>query len=343
MDLEALLSPRDSEAPSGENLEYDDVFVAMEIAARPGQERQAGSEILEAEDPDFADVMRKALAVMERSHDLRAGTTLAGAIIFREGLAGFAQATAYVRGCLERYWETCHPQLDADDDDDPTMRINSLQALGAPDPVLRALRTTPLTESRAFGRVTLRDILVAQGQMSLRDDESPAFDTASIDAAFRDTDPGKLTATLEAARAAQEDLVAIEQVFSERTPGQGPRLSEAVKLLRQIVQHVSAASGSQEGEAAAPEEDGAAEAPATAGGGAVRAAAPGQIASQADVIRTLDAVIGYYRRAEPSSPVPILLERAKRLVGADFMVIMKDMAPAGVDNVRLIGGLEYDE
>lgn len=340
MDLEALLSPRDSEAPSGENLEYDDVFVAMEIAARPGQERQAGSEILEAQDPDFADVMRKALAVMERSHDLRAGTTLAGAILFREGLPGFAAATAYVRGCLEQYWDSCHPQLDADDDDDPTMRINSLQALGAPDPVLRGLRGTPLTESRAFGRVTLRDILVAQGQMTLPDDEQATFDTASIDAAFKDTDPEKLTTTLEAARAAQEDLVAIEQLFSDKTPGQGPRLSEAVKLLKQIVQHVGAAVGSEED---APEEDAAAEEPAAAGGGAVRASAPGQIASQADVLRTLDAVISYYRKAEPSSPVPILIERAKRLVGADFMDIMKDMAPAGVDNVRLIGGLEYEE
>ncbi len=39
--------------------------------------------------------------------------------------------------------------------------------------------------------------------------------------------------------------------------------------------------------------------------------------------------MGYYARQEPSRPVPILLTRAKRLVGADFMTIMKDMAPQG--------------
>ena len=341
MDIEALLAPLDPEAPSGDNLEYDDVFVAMEIAARPGQERQAGSEILEAEDPDFRDVAAKALAVMQRSHDLRAGATLAGAVLFTEGLPGFAQATAYIRGCLERHWETCHPQLDPDDDDDPTMRINALQALGAPDPLLRGLRSTPLTDSRAFGRVTLRDVLIAQGQITLPDGAAPVFDSAAIDAAFKDTDADLLEARLQAARAAQDDLLAIEAIFAERTPGQGPQLSEAVRLLRQVVQSLSAALGT---EADATTEDGAAPGEGEAPAAGARAAAPGQIASQSDVVRTLDAVIAYYRRAEPSSPVPLLIERAKRLVGADFMVIVKDMAPGGVDNVRLIGGLEeYEE
>lgn len=46
----------------------------------------------------------------------------------------------------------------------------------------------------------------------------------------------------------------------------------------------------------------------------------------------------YYAKHEPSSPLPILLKRAKRLVGADFMEIIKDLAPDGAANVRLIGG-----
>ncbi len=338
MDIEALLAPRDSEPPSGANLEYDDVFVAMEIAARPGQERQAGADILEAEEPDHRDVQRKALAVLEHSHDLRAGVTLAGAALFTDGLPGFALAAGYVHGCLDQYWDSCHPQLDADDDDDPTMRINAVQALAAPDPVLRGLRRLPLTDSRAFGRISLRDVLIAQGQIAPPADEAPAFDANAVAAAFRDTDPDTLAATLECARAAQADLDAIEAIFAERTPGQGPRLSEAAKLLRQIVQQVAAATGADAPDDAPPaatDEAGAA-APPVSG-------APGQIASQADVLRTLDAVIAYYRRSEPSSPVPLLLERAKRLVGADFLDIVQDMAPNGVDNVRLIGGLGYDE
>ena len=57
----------------------------------------------------------------------------------------------------------------------------------------------------------------------------------------------------------------------------------------------------------------------------------------------LDRIIAYYARSEPSSPVPMLLERAKRMVGADFLTIIKEMAPDGVQNVHLIGGIVETE
>ncbi|MDZ4136484.1 MAG: type VI secretion system protein TssA, partial [Paracoccaceae bacterium] len=75
----------------------------------------------------------------------------------------------------------------------------------------------------------------------------------------------------------------------------------------------------------------------TAGGGS------GAINTQNDVRNAIDRIISYYARQEPSSPLPILLERAKRLVGADFMTIIRDMAPDGRDNVKLIGGLGDDD
>jgi type VI secretion system protein ImpA len=38
-----------------------------------------------------------------------------------------------------------------------------------------------------------------------------------------------------------------------------------------------------------------------------------------------------------------LLERAKKLVGADFMTIVRDMAYDSVDRVNMIGGISDDE
>jgi type VI secretion system protein ImpA len=38
-----------------------------------------------------------------------------------------------------------------------------------------------------------------------------------------------------------------------------------------------------------------------------------------------------------------LLRRAKALVGADFMTIIKDMAPNGVENVEVVGGAQAHE
>lgn len=348
MDLDALLSPRAGDEPSGENLEYDFDFMQLQIAAQPGEERQAGKEIIAASDPDFKDVEQKALAILERAHDLRAAVILASAVLQTKGLKGFAESTAYIRGCLEQHWDTCHPQLDADDDNDPTMRINAVKGLGGSDTVLNNLRKTALTNSRTFGKLNLRDVQIAFGEMPPPEGQDPQYDRTSVAAAFADTGEEALGETLAAIRSALADVKAIEAVFSDRTPGYGPDLDDLRKMLQQLARHVGenvaapdvAGDADDEDEASVPAAGGFASGPVRRGGGG---GLPGSVETAQDARTAIDRVIDYFKRYEPSSPVPIILERAKRLVGADFMAIMKDMAPGGLDSVRMIGGLEEDE
>ncbi|WP_109465074.1 type VI secretion system protein TssA [Albibacillus kandeliae] len=350
MDPVALLEARSDDAPSGENLEYDPVFVEMELAAQPGEETQIGDTITAAEDPDYKEVIEKAQEVLQRSHDLRAAVYLADAILHTEGLIGFSKVTTYIRGCLEQHWATCHPELDEDDDDDPTMRVNAIQGLcgnpggqSGPSPVYRSLRSTPLSESRGFGRFTMRDIEIAEGLSQAPEGMDRIPDSASISAAFQDSDEEVVQGRLKAAQTALDDLKAISKVFDENTPGQGPELDPVIKLMGQIAKALGKYAG---GDAVEPEEDGAesddgapmamaGDAPARAGGGAV-----GAIRSPNDVANALDRIIEYYQRYEPSSPLPILLRRAKRLVNADFLTIIRDIAPNGIDNVNLVGGID---
>jgi type VI secretion system protein ImpA len=75
--------------------------------------------------------------------------------------------------------------------------------------------------------------------------------------------------------------------------------------------------------------------------GAVPAAGGGgDVTSRADVARTLDRLCEYYRVHEPSSPIPLLLQRAKRLVDKDFLSILRDLAPSGVAEAESLGGVE---
>ncbi|MFQ5624767.1 MAG: type VI secretion system protein TssA [Paracoccaceae bacterium] len=339
MDYASLLESHGDDAPSGENLEYDPAFTDLELAAQPGEEHQVGDEVIPAEEPDFKEVAEKAVAVLERSHDLRAAAFLAQAQLHLEGLPGFAGVTNYIRRCLEEYWDTCHPQLDEDDDNDPTMRVNAVLTLADPGGVLRSLRLAPLTDSRTFGRFSLRDVAIANGDIAAPEGMSPVPDSASVSAAFQDTDPELLGEMLSAARSAAGDIDAIEAKFDEMVPGQGPDLDDLKKILRQAVKRLSEASGEdfeEAGDGAEAEDAG----DAAAGGRVAVAGAVGRISGPNDVISALDRIIEYYARNEPSSPLPLLLERAKRLVNADFLSIVKDMAPSGVENVNLIGGLE---
>ncbi len=348
MDLDALLQSHGEDAPSGDDLEYDPVFTELEIAAQPGEDSQFADPDSPAAGPDYKEVVEKAADIMGRSHDLRAAVFMAEAQLSLNGFPGFAKCTSYIATLMTTYWDTCHPQLDEDDDNDPTMRINTMRDLcgdpdgSGPSRVYQAVRRAPLTKSKMFGLMTLRHIEVADGDLTPPSDFDNTPDAGQIAAAFQDTDPEEMAQIGAAVSQALEDVQTISGVFDEQTPGQGPNLDPLIGQLKRAAKKIGDATGTPVGEDAVEDgeagEDGVAAAAPVAGGGG-----GGGVNSPNDVRNAIDRIIAYYERSEPSSPVPILLLRAKKLVGADFMQIMKDMAPAGLENVHHIGGIEETE
>jgi len=64
------------------------------------------------------------------------------------------------------------------------------------------------------------------------------------------------------------------------------------------------------------------------------------IRTRQDAVRAIDAIAAFFRSHEPSSPVPIFLERAKRLVSKSFMEVLEDIAPDSLSQARMIGGIK---
>ncbi len=362
MALTDLLKSHGDDAPSGENLEYDPAFMSLEIAAQPGEERQIGDQIIAAEDPDHTEVIAQAMDVLARSHDLRAAVFLAYSYLRTRGFPGFAEVTGYIRGVLEQYWDTCHPQLDPDDDNDPTMRVNAMMSLADMRTIVPGVRSSPLTDSRTFGRYALRDLLIAEGEIAAPEGMDNLPDRAQILAAFQDTNSEKMATLRGAVAQAHDDVKAIIKVFDEKAPSHNPKLEELERVLRQVLDRFNDAGIGDPDDAAdaadgtggefmdsADAGDGMAASPAGSGGpgggGGGRGGGvslPGAINNQNDVKNTLDRLMQYYARYEPSSPVPMLLARAKRLVGADFLTIIKELAPEGESNVNLVAGIKSD-
>jgi type VI secretion system protein ImpA len=50
-------------------------------------------------------------------------------------------------------------------------------------------------------------------------------------------------------------------------------------------------------------------------------------ATRAEALALLQNVAACYRSAEPSSPIPLLLERAAGMVDRDFLSLLKDLMP----------------
>ena len=335
MHLDDYWTDRSSAGPSGENLEYDPGYVALFLAAQPKEERQIGKEIIPGEDPNFKEVTEKALAVLDRSHDLRVAIVLARAQLSLAGFEGLAGPVAYTRACVEKFWDTCHPLLDPEDDNDPTMRINAVAGLASTD-MLRRLRLAAMTESPTFGRMSLRDVAIVEGDMPVPTGMANVPDKAKLSAAFMDTKPDLLKARLAAVRQLITDVGALTAAFDEHTPGDGPDLDPLLRLLRRAAKLLAEAIGEPEIESTPDVE---AEPDGVPTAAAAPVSVPGSINAAVDVRMALDRIMEYYAKFEPSSPLPLLLQRARRLVGADFMTIMKDIAPLGIASVSTISGV----
>src|SRR5688572_22279240 len=151
IDLNLLLQPVTEGAPCGENLEYDPAFGELERIAKGKEERRAGAEVIPAEEPKWPEVAEAADGLLDRTRDLRVVAYLTHAALNVDGLPGIAAGLQVVHGWLQTFWDSVYPHLDKDDDNDPTLRINSLAALDSREGIIRSLARVPLVVSRAAG------------------------------------------------------------------------------------------------------------------------------------------------------------------------------------------------
>lgn len=55
---------------------------------------------------------------------------------------------------------------------------------------------------------------------------------------------------------------------------------------------------------------------------------PPQVRTQREAVEMISQVASFYRSREPSSPLPLILDRATSLVGRDFLAVIEEMLPA---------------
>ena len=350
LDAGSLLGVVSEDSPAGPNLEFDPDFGALERAAQGKPEQQYGGTIIPAEDPDWKEVAKQADALLERTRDLRVLGQLAVARLHLSGLPAFAEVVAMTQQLLEARWDEIHPQLDPEEDNDPTLRGNAMLTLAHPGAVLRFIRSMPLASSPRVGQISWRDAAIATGVIEAPDPDQKPSET-TVRAAFMDSDPARLETLRAAAVSLTESAAAICATFDTHAGyGTSPDFEEFIKLLKDVARTIERYRPAAE---AAPEADEAAEAPAQAEAGAAdavaapvarRAAGPvtaaslTEVTTRADAMRLLDLCISYYQRYEPTSPLPMLIERARGLADKSFLDVVRELAPDGLMQARNVVG-----
>jgi type VI secretion system protein ImpA len=323
-----LLQPITDEQPCGENVEYTLLPTLSDF-------KVFGKDQPIDPPPEWDAIRALSLEALRKSKDIRLLAYLGTALLRSDGLRAFVGTLDIASQWLQTYWAGVYPLID---DGDAVERKNALNYFADKMAVLDGLRRAPLVVSPQHGRFSLRDLDIAAGLMQPTGDEERP-DERRIDAAFDDMPLEQLQGLQESAATAIKALKAIADTMStEGGADAEPDFDELSALLVRLdkllrarlavrVEAAAAAAGGAEGAAA---------------GTGVAMAGVGAIRSRQDAIRALDAVSKFFTANEPSSPVPMLIERAKRLVSKNFLEVLADIAPDAVPQARSAGGLAQE-
>jgi type VI secretion system protein ImpA len=321
---EALVQPIAPDRPCGEDLEDTPLLASFDAFRVFGQSAPHDPA------PEWTAIASRATEALCKSKDLRLLAYLGSAVLRTDGLPAFAETLTVASTWLETYWTDTYPRID----EDAILRRNALNCFADQMAVIDGLRRLPLALNRQHGAFSLRDIEIASGLVPA-DGETPP-DEARIDAAFGAMPREAITQLQESVGRAQSAVTRIAAKMRDdggrdAAPSFDPLSSQLAKIDRVLrAQLALRGDGSPDANG-----DGADQPEGTPISGVVR--------SRQDAIRALDAVSAYFRQQEPSSPVPMLLDRAKRLVSKNFLEVLADIAPEALGQARSAGGLKDGE
>jgi type VI secretion system protein ImpA len=322
-----LIEPITAEQPCGENLEDTQLLASFDAFRLFGQPMP-----LEPA-PEWGEIRSRALEALGKSKDLRLLAHLGSAVLRTDGLPAFSETLRIASQWLDTYWSGTYPLVD----EDAIVRRNALNCFADQVAVVDGLRRVPLVSTRQHGRFSLRDIDMATGQVQPGEADARP-EEGQIDAAFAAMPLDELRLLHQSAEGALAALKSIDaRMRSEAGPAAAPSFDPLSAQLVKVDRVLRAQLATRHNG------DGADTTGSDSGDDGATAAAIGVIRSRRDAIRALDAVADFFRQTEPSSPIPMLLERAKRLVAKNFLEVLADIAPEALGQARAAGGLRDGE
>ncbi|MDP3908217.1 type VI secretion system protein TssA [Novosphingobium sp.] len=326
LEIESLLAPVSDDDPVGPDLDYDPGRDTIRTVFETGFSDEGDS----GADVNWRDIIAEIENQLALSKDIWLPVYLmrAGAMA---GRLDVIQAGAEVlAGLLERYWDTVHPKLE---ELGLPGRITPCSSLSRLAEFINPLRRAVLVSHPRLGSYCGADF----ERFDANGDAEPDF--GMFRAAMHELPKDELIAAIEALDSIAASLRRADGVFMANADGDGPNFKTTYDALDAMRKSVGAYAGIE-----TPATDGADGADGnasteSAGGdfeGSASGRGTGRIETREDVIRALDTIADYYRRKEPSSPVPVVLQRAREWVTLDFLTILRDIAPNSIEDAKRV-------
>lgn len=353
--LSKLLAPIAGESPAGGDLEYAPEFLQMVQLAQSTPEQQYGATIIAAREPDWTRVASAAMAVAQQTRDLRVANALVKSWTWTHGVRGLADGMELISSWTRTFWSHIYPMLDAEENNDPTQRMSVIAELTHRDHLLRAVLDMPLLEHRTLGAITLRSIQRIANQSnttaSERSDSVRDVET-NLQAVLQNTDASTISEQLRNVERAIHSFQLLDtflQAKLDSYPWDARPLMDLLHLAQSTLSHhigpamVAGQRRPSVRMVGSPAHDPTSmdliedtlEAIQKTEQPSPSPSAPHllRISNREEAMAVLESVCEYFEHHEPASPVPLVLQRAKRLIPMSFVDILRELAPEGLPQV----------
>jgi type VI secretion system protein ImpA len=336
LDLEALLAPIEGDNPAGASLRYAGDYDELK-ALLPKPDRDAFEDSgQEGQWPKLVQVASQKLR--QKSKDLMIAAWLTEGLVHQHGFPGLRDGLLLIQGLCERFWDNLYPLAE---EGDLEVRAAPLQALLERNAPLWlgevALTKSPLKSTDSDDQIPVTYNLWHAIVVAQLEDKKPLQGPMEDAATKSPTDfLQNLYGDMDEARAA---LGALNDLLNEKFVSAAPSTVAAAEILDKCKSRVATVllkRGVRLGEAAdEAAESGANGDLAHAAGGpyASNGARTGPIGTREDALERLREVAEFFRRTEPHSPVPYLIQRAINWSRMSFEQLLGELVKD--ENARL--------
>ncbi|MDR2483783.1 MAG: type VI secretion system protein TssA [Treponema sp.] len=355
INIAEMTAPVKGANPSGDNLEYDPLYLEMDSLAAEVPDSRMGNSKIEGHGPDWKKLNKNCLNLWKRTRDLRVAAYLVISETAINGLKGFTDAFSLLLYLVHDLWDTCYPSLDPSEDEDPLERLNILAMLSPEpgtmnDPIMfiSRFRDIRLASSLSY---TLRDIMIANNELDPGNNR--VIDPKLIHAELMRVAVSEIQEQADLARTAKDRIKTLCSDMNGKMKGgylltMASLTHEVDRLIRCYDTHLEAfnaaeplSKSSGTGEAVPADRIPAAQEPQKPSN-AVNLISY-QVSSRPEALLLLRKGSEYFQRQEPNSPIPLLINRALRFAEMNFMDLLEDIAPDALSRGRDILGIKEEK
>lgn len=339
LNVDKLLAPVAKDNPCGEDLSDLTEYYILEEYAKGKED----SQFAKAEPPDWRQVETLSQDLLLQGKEMWVIFHLLCAMTANHGIKGFCEGIQFLFEVLSAFWENIFPENDFDDPNPYEQRMGVLKSLSdISSPLLLNIRNMPICKSKQLGEFSFRDILIARGEIKATNEEAVP-DQNIIDAAIRDTDPKFMAEQISLMKTAVEYVNKIESFLNDAAGRQNntANILKISEVIESISAYIEPYCAPEDYEDSGPEEQDridADEAPQNDIERETVTTASGGINNRDDIYALLDEIVQWYGKNEPASPVGMLLERAKSMVGKDFFHIISNILGPDIPQIQLLFG-----